>query len=197
MYHDTIHINFKSLYNSKDVDFDYSFLISRNEENLFNPIKYSTLLNMFKNIGFDVKYIKFYDINDEDTVYCTYNYQPKFEIFFKAYNKTLSDRNFGLTFEYGNIINGKFYPNNINFFAGIAFYPVKNPIIGDDTEVIIKNHYHKKLSEFYQIVQKNGATVANDFVSDVNEFKTDFFEKQNVRQFLREHKLKKLNSIFE
>lgn len=197
MYHDTIHINFKSIYNSTDFDFDYSFLISKNEENMFGPIKYSSLLQMFNDIGFDLKYIKFYDIEDDITVYCTYNYQPKFEVFFKAYPKILAVKNFGLTFEYGNIIDGKFYPNNINFFAGVAFVPVINTIIGDDSETITKYHRHKKISELYQIVDKIGNTIAIEFVSDSTDFKQDFFNKQEVRQYLREHKLKKLNDIFE
>ena len=196
MYHDTIHINFTSLLNNKGVTFNYSFLISKNKENMFSPIKYNSLLEMFKNIGFDLKYIKFYDIDYDTIVYCTYNYQPNFEIFFKAYTKTLSDKCFGITFEYGNIISGKFYPNNINFFSGISFYPVINHFIGDDSETIIKYHYHKKILENYQIVDKTGNTIASEMATDINNFKQNFFDKYEVKVYIRKYKLKKLNSIF-
>ena len=96
MYHDTIHINFK-YYSWKDVSFDYSFLISKIDVDKLSPIqnctfsliKYGDLLQKFDEIGFDLKYLKFHDFSEDNIVYCSYNYQPHFNIFFSAYKKII------------------------------------------------------------------------------------------------------------
>ena len=50
MYHDTIHIKFK-YYKLGDVDFDYSFLISKNNQSKFSAINYGILLEKFNEIA--------------------------------------------------------------------------------------------------------------------------------------------------
>jgi hypothetical protein len=201
MYHDVIHINFKNSYNPGSVDFDYNFLISKNSKEKFSPIKYSELLQKFDDFGFELKYLKFYDINDDAIVFCTYNYQPNFEIFFSAYKKVINDKLFLITFEYGNVINGKFYPNNMNFFAGVFFIPV-SPLYeqtGKDKlykEVIIKGKIHYKKNELYQIVDKNGDVIYCELTGVKKDFEQHFFEQYEVKVALRKYKLNRLKASF-
>lgn len=196
MYHDTIHIHFKSLWDSREVDFEYSFFISKDIKTGFTPISYSILSQQFDEIGFDLKYLKFYDIDDDAIVYCSYNYQPKFEIFFSAYRKLIQYRHFHITFEYGNIIFGKFYPNNMNYFAGVSF--ISNPIDRTNLyqEEIIKGKTHFKSKELYQLVDKNGEIVAIDIADPHNDFEQHFFERHEVKVALRKYKLSRLKTSF-
>jgi len=200
MYHDTIHINFKYQPFWNDIPFDYSFLISKIKQDKFAPITYSELLNKFKEIGFDLKYLKFYDINDDSTiVYCTYNYQPNFQVFFSAYKKLIQNKNFNISFEYGIIINGKFYPNNMSYFAGIWFVPIEKKL--DDLnhpfeEIIIEKTFLKKL-ELYQIVDKEGYVIHVEVANPGNNFKQHFFENYDVKVAMRKYKLSRLKLQFE
>jgi hypothetical protein len=189
MYHDTMHINFKSQ-GGLLLKFDYSFLISKNISDKFSPIKYNELLQKFVDIGFDLKYLKFNDIDDDAIVYCTYNYQPNFNIFFTAYKKTIYHQKFNITLEYGVMLNGKFYPNNMNFFARIWF--VESNIPGNYLETIVKGKTHEKRMEFYQIIDKNGNIIATETTSDVRNFEQNFFQQYDVKVALRKYKLSRL-----
>lgn len=196
MYHDTININFKYL-NYRDINFDYSFFISKNQYENFSPIKYSVLLKNFYDIGFDIKYLKFNDIYDDDTtVYCSYNYQPNFNVFFVAYKKLIEKKDFHLSFEYGNIVFGKFYPNNMNFFAGISF--TNNPIdkTGLYKEEVVKGKIHLKTMELYQIIDKNANVIAIELADPINNFEQHFFERYEVKHHLRKYKLSRLKNLF-
>lgn len=212
MYHDTIHINFQ-YQKWQDINFDYSFLISKIKQNKFSPITYGELLQKFEEIGFNLKYLKFYDIDDLSTiVYCTYNYQPNFEIFFSAYKKLIQNKNFSITFEYGIIINGLFYPNNMNYFAGIWFVPAKRksfPEYGlgpaatkkkkmEDLhfEEIIKEKIYLKSMELYQIVDKQGKIIHVELAKSENDFEQHFFENYDVKVAMRKYKLNRLKSQF-
>lgn len=196
MYHDTIHIHFKSRWEPQTVDFDYSFLISKVKQEKFSLITYSDLLQKFDDIGFDLKYLKFYDLDDNAIIYCSYNYQPNFEIFFSAYKKIIQYRAFHLTFEYGNILFGKFYPNNMNYFAGIFF--IDDPI-GKHLykEIVIKGKNHYKTKELYQLIDKDSNVIAIEIADEVNDFKQNFFDKYEVKVALRKYKLSRLKQKFE
>ena len=194
MYHDTIHINF-SRYDYSDINFNYNFLISKNLKDNFSPINYGELLKKFNEIGFNLKYLKFNDIEEEETVYCTYNYQSNFNIFFSAYKKLFQDRNFNIVFEYGVVINGKFYPNNMNTFASIYFIG-DNIKLGDHIETVITGKTHKKTIELYQIVDKDGNIIASETTTIVNEFEQHFFERYEVKLAQRKYKLSRLKSLF-
>lgn len=203
MYHDTIHINFnnyqKSSINSS-INFDYNFMISKIKYgDKFSSIKYGDLLQKFIDIGFDTKYLKFYDIQDDNTiVYCTYNYQPNFEIFFLAYNKLLKNQKFYLTFEYGNIIcfsgetSGTFYRNNMNYFAGISFTPTDLPL----GVIIIDGMTHIKTRETYQIIDKDRNLIAIENTDSSKDFEQHFFERYDVKVYLRKYKLSRLENLF-
>jgi len=195
MYHDTININFRNS-NWKDISFDYSFLISKNQKDKFSPINYGDLLGKFSNIGFNLKYIKFNDIDEGETVYCTYNYQPNFNIFFKAYTKLLQYKKFDISFEYGVIINGKFHPNNMNTFAGVWFKNT-NSNLGSYNEEIIRGQKHKRKQEFYQIVDKDGNLIAVEIAEEENNFEQHFFERYDVKVALRKYKLSRLKLFSE
>jgi hypothetical protein len=200
MYHDTIHINFKSSYQPKEIDFDYSFLISKKSKDKFSPIKYNELLKKFTDLEFDLKYLKFYDIDEDAIVFCTYNYQPNFEIFFTAYNRIIRQRFFDITFEYGNIINGKFFPNNMNFFAGIHFVERTDeygkPSAALYMKEVINGRYHIKKNELYQIVDKNGNLIYCEVATANNDFEQHFFEQYDVKVALRKYKLERLKNSF-
>ena len=192
MYHDTIHINFRNFGVFTALNFDYSFLISKNCKDKFAPIVYGELMQKFEQIGFDLKYLRFNDLDDDDIVYCTYNYQPNFNIFFTAYKKLIAETNFYITFEYGNIINGVFKQNNMNYFAGVYF--TKNEKNGVKEEIIKGKSFFKQ-TEYYQIIDKDGSIIANDN-TDVNKnFETDFFQRYNVKVALRKFKLDRLKSL--
>jgi hypothetical protein len=204
MYHDVIHINFK--YWGNELNFEYSFLISKTIQDKFAPIAYGELLQKFEEIGFKLKYLKFYDIYDNDTiVYCTYNYQPNFNIFFSAYKKLIQNKNFNISFEYGIIIGGKFYPNNMNYFAGAHFINADNSWgrakhlleIGIDIETIIKNKKHLKINEFYQLVDKEGNIIHKELTSAENNFEQHFFENYDVKVAMRKYKLNRLKFKFD
>lgn len=196
MYHDTIHINFKH-YGA--IGFDYSFLISKNEKDKFAPILYGDLMQKFDEIGFDLKYLKFNDISDQNTiVYCTYNYQPNFNIFFTAYKKLIIETNFNLTFEYGNIISGKFYPNNMNYFAGVFFVAAEKVQMNQlFREVVIRGKSHHKSMELYQIIDKTGNAIFTEVARPDNDFEQHFFENYGVKVALRKFKLNQLKNKFE
>ena len=195
MYHDTIHICFKNS-DFKDISFEYNFFISKELKDKFSPINYGELLQKFDEIGFNLKYLKFYDLTDKDTVYCTYNWQPNFNIFFSAYKKILQNKDFNIFFEYGVIIDGKFYPNNMNYFAGIWFFEEKHVKLGGFSEIIIKGKRHQKTLELYQIVDKNGNLIAEENTNAEKDFEQHFFERYEVKVALRKYKLRilKLNS---
>jgi hypothetical protein len=201
MYHDTIHIRFK-YYNHKDINFDYSFFISKYENNsnyktnnLFSPIKYGELLHKFYSIGFNLKYLRFNDISEDDTVYCSYNYQPNFNKFFLLYSKLIEQKNFEISLEYGNIIHGNFIPNNMNFFAGVHFIPHKKEVQTEFSESVVGGKLHKKYTELYQIIDKNGLVIANEVTSGILNFEQHFFEKHEVKVALRKYKLSRLDSL--
>lgn len=194
MYHDTVHIkvNNSNSRSANELLFSYSFLISKNRYDKFSPIKYGELLHKFEEIGFNLKYIKFYDIDEEDTiVYCTYNYQTNFNIFFTAYNKLLKNKRFDIDFEYGVMINGKFIPNNMNHFASIHFKD-SNFVPGEFFEHVIAGKDHKKISEFYQVVNKSGEVIASELTNADTNFEQHFFEKYEVKVALRKYKLGRL-----
>jgi hypothetical protein len=205
MYHDTIHIQFH--YYGSDIKFDYSFLISKKVKYQFSSINYGILLKKFDDIGFDLKYIKFNDLDIDETVYCTYNYQPNFEIFFSAYKKVIHPKPFSITFEYGNIINGSFKPNNMNNFAGV-FFTVDSmnnkPVparalakLNGVKEEVVRGKSHIKVEEYYQIIDKEGNTIENDHVYAENDFETDFFQRYKVKVALRKFKLQRLKNSFD
>ena len=190
MYHDTVHIKFKST--NYGLLFEYSFLISKNLYDKFSPIKYGELLKKFEEIGFNLKYLKFYDIDDDDTiVYCTYNYQPNFNVFFIAYNKLLKTKKFNIDFEYGVMLNGKFVPNNMNHFASIHFID-SDFIPGAFFEEVIAGRFHKKVSEFYQVINKEGEIIAAETTNADTNFEQHFFEKYEVKVALRKYKLNRI-----
>lgn len=198
MYHDTIQINFRNVYNkSVGLDFDYNFLISKYPQHNFSPIKYGELLEKFQEIGFDTKYIKIYDIQDDDTiVHCTYNYQGNFNVFFIAYKKLLKNVKIGLTFEYGNIINGVFHQNNMNYFSGI-FFIEETKVPGDNTdETIISGKAFKKNMESYRIIDDLGNILAIENAKPGNDFEQHFFERYEVKVHLRKYKLNRLKNLF-
>ena len=196
MYHDTIKINFKNTYiQSKfDIEYNYNFLISKNPKDKFSPINYEELLNKFDQIGFDLKYIKFYDISEDDMVYCTYNYLPNFELFFTAYKKILHPKYFDVSFEYGVIIDGVFKANNMNYFAGIYFCSGLLPEF-DYYETIIKGKYHQKIKVFYQIVDSKGKTIASEVTDISKDFEQHFFDMYEVKVALRKYKLSRLKNL--
>jgi len=202
MYHDTIHIQFD--YNSvNDINFTYSFLISQGAatswpKEKFSPIEYTELLNKFEEIGFNLRYLKFNDIyNFDTTVYCSYNYQPNFNIFFSAYKKLIQHKNFNIFFEYGNIINGKFLANNMNFFAGVSFFTDMTSFgrIGI-IEPVIKGKVFQKMDELYQIIDKDGNIIHKELAKAENDFEQHFFEKYDVKVALRKYKLSRLKAKF-
>lgn len=195
MYHDTIQINIRNS-NHRDISFSYRFLISKNQKDLFSPIKYYDLLTNFKNIGFNTKYIKFNDIDEDETVYCTYNFQQNFNIFFKAYEKLIKDKSFSITFEYGVIINGKFFPNNMNTFAGVWFENTSNKL-GNYITNVIDGKFLVKSMELYQIVDKNGNIIATETVRYEDDFKQNFFDRYEVKLALRKYKLSRLKLFSE
>ena len=188
MYHNTIHICFKNSDN-KDISFQYNFYICKELEDKFAPINYGELLQKFNEIGFELKYLKFYDLTDEDTVYCTYNWQPNFNIFFSAYKKILQNKDFNIIFEYGNIISGNFYQNNMNYFSGVWFFEEKRVKLGNFGETIIKGKRHQKTIEVYRIVGKNGNLIAEETTTADKDFEQHFFEKYEVKVALRKYKL--------
>ena len=199
MYHDTIHINFRNI--SGPINFEFSFLISKiHSAKLFSPIKYCELLKKFEEINFNLKYLKFNDVDDDAIVYCTYNYQPNFNIFFAAYEQSIRNQNFDITFEYGNIINGKFYKNNMNFFAGVYFidfikYEMSKKIEKMYfEEEIIKGKRFLKNSEYYQIIDNEGNIIYREYTDWVTDFEQHFFEKYEVKVALRKYKLLRLQS---
>ena len=194
MYHDTIHINFKNFGNLGDVGFDYNFLISKSNQDKFSPVKYGELLQKFDNIGFDTKYIKFNDIDSDDTiVYCTYNYQPNFDIFFSAYRKLLQYKKFSLTFEYGVIIGGKFYINSMNGAAGLYF--VDSTIGEIYKEEIFKGKIHQKTMEIYRLINKDGIEIHSELTEENRNFEQHFFENYNVKVACRKYKLGRLKRL--
>jgi len=194
MYHDTIHIKLK--YNDV-INFNYGFYISKHPNKTFSPIKYKSLLYKFKSVGFVVlRYLKFNDIEDDTIVYCSYNFQPNFEIFFKVYNKLIKDKDFDIIFEYGNIINGKFYLNNMNNLSSVYFYGgILNKTVY--RENIIGYKVHQKISELYQIVDKDGNIIATEWADYHGDFKQNFFERYDVKVALRKYKLSRLKEKFK
>lgn len=195
MYHDTIHIELRNS-DRHDINFDYNFFISKYQKDLFSSIKYQELLDKFKDIGFNIKYLKFNDIDEDEIVYCTYNFQPNFNVFFKAYKKLIKHKNFNITFEYGVIINGKFVANNMNTFAGVWFQHTTNNL-GNYTEDVIDDKILAKSMELYQVVDKNGNIIATDIAKYENDFKQNFFERYEVKVALRKYKLGRLKLFSE
>lgn len=194
MYHDTIHINFRYNQNDRDITFDYNFYISKHQQDKFSPIAYGELLKKFEDIGFNTKYITFKDIDDDNTlVYCTYNWQPNFNIFFSAYKKLMIMKEFDISFGYGVIINGKYSPNNMNNFAEIRFTTIEHK--GWKEEVIKgKNHY--KYLEFYQLVDKEGIVIHAEMTNSEMNFEQHFFENYKVQVAMRKYKLNRLKLQF-
>ena len=202
MYHDTIHIKFK-YYKLGDVDFDYSFLISKNNQSKFSAINYGILLEKFNEIGFNLKYLKFNDLELSEDIYCTYNYQSNFEIFFLAYKKFIHTKNFSLNIEYGNIVNGVFIRNNMTTFASVYFAggnvsDIKNGIgnikYQDNANCVdlIKDKIFYRAVERYQIIDKDGNTIESESTDSDSNFEQHFFEKYEVKVALRKYKLSKL-----
>lgn len=204
MYHDTIHIKFK-YWKEGDVDFDYSFLISKIDKmefnfvpNHFSSTNYGMLLEKFNDIGFNLKYLKFNDLDLNSDIYCTYNYQKNFDIFFTAYKKLIHKKTFSLHIEYGNIINGIFVQNNMTTFSSVSFVDIvktKLSIFGDDFKMptdIIKDKTFFKTVERYQIIDKDGNPIASEITDSDSNFEQHFFERYEVKVALRKYKLTKL-----
>lgn len=194
MYHDTIRITFH-YFPHNDVGFDYIFLISKTEQikTEFSSISYGELLSKFKDIGFDLKYIKFNDISDDNTtVYCSYNFQSNFNVFFPAYKKLIKNKSFNLVFEYGVIIDGIFRCNNMNFFSRVVFYDKANKFDGLYKEIVINDKTHFKISEFYQIVDKTGKIIHSEETDETKNFEQHFFENYDVLVATRKYKLNRL-----
>ena len=193
MYHDVIHIK---LYNWRrnDIDFNYSFLISKNNQDKFSSISYGILLEKFDEIGFNLKYLKFNDLDLNSDVYCTYNYQPNFNIFFTAYKKFIFQKDFNFSYEYGNIINGIFIQNNMTTFASASFIELFNtrPELRIFKEDIIKNKTFFKTIERYQIIDKDGTPIATEITDADSNFEQHFFERYDVKVALRKYKLSRL-----
>jgi len=198
MYHDTIHIKFR--YNkSDDVDFDYSFLISKTNQDKFSLINYGILLEKFNEIGFNLKYLKFNDLELSSNIYCTYNYQSNFNIFFTAYKKFIHKKSFNFSYEYGNIVNGVFIQNNMTTFSSVSYidiYNAKFEIFVGDSKLpdidIIKDKTFFKTIERYQIIDKNGVSIANEITDADSNFEQHFFERYDVKVALRKYKLNRL-----
>lgn len=193
MYHNVIHIKLYNNQNDRDITFDYNFYISKYQQDKFSPIQYGELLKKFEEIGFNSKYLKFNDIYEDDTiVYCTYNWQPNFNIFFSAYKKLMQMKNFDISFGYGVIINGKYLSNNMNGYAEVKFGI--NEQKGWKEEVIKgKNHY--KYLEFYQLVDKDGVAVHAEVTNAEQNFEQHFFENYDVKVAMRKYKLGRLKKL--
>lgn len=191
MYHDIIHINF-NYHNWRDITFDYSFLISKYSKDKFSSINYGELLQKFEEIEFNIKYLKFNDIDLENDVYCSYNYQSNFNVFFSAYKKIIQNKDFDINFEYGNIVNGIFIPNNMNFFAGVYFAFNKN----DNFEFVIGRKKYLKTKEIYQLIDIEGNTIHKEITDIERYFEQHFFENYEVKVALRKYKLSRLK-LFE
>ena len=197
MYHDTINIKFR-YYKVDDVDFDYSFLISKTNQSKFSSINYGMLLEKFNDIGFNLKYLKFNDLDLSEDIYCTYNYQSNFDIFFLAYKKFIHKKNFNFHIEYGNIINGVFIQNNMTTFSSVAFVDNVNSKIQLFKEIdIIKDKTFFKTIERYQIIDKDGNSIASDITDADSNFEQHFFERYEVKVALRKYKLSKLMQFEE
>lgn len=203
MYHDTIHIRFK-YDNWKDVSFSYSFFISKNLSSNTEPIKYGDLLQEYKELGFNIKYLKFNDIGENSIVYCSYNHQPNINVFFLAYRKLIRNKDFDINFEYGNIINNIFIPNNMNFFAGIYFLSANKPNVFksslthiDYLENVIEGKKHLKIEERYQLIDIDGNIIHKEITNAELEFEQHFFEKYEVKIALRKYKLGRLENLFK
>ena len=170
----------------------------KNKKQNSNPVKFVDLLNKFISIGFKPKYIKFYDIDDNDIVHCSYNYQSNFDIFFTIYKKLIEKQHFNLSISYGNIINGLFLLNNINSFAKIEFVNKKdiklNSYTDDNTfDDIIINKSFIKQKECYQIIGDDGKILANEEATKLGNFEHHFFDRKEVKFVLRGYKLKLLS----
>lgn len=197
MYHDTIHIKFR--YNkTDDIDFDYSFFISKTNQNKFSSVNYGVLLEKFSDIGFNLKYLKFNDLELNSDIYCTYNYQPNFDIFFSAYKKIIHKKKFNFSYEYGNIINGVFIQNNMTTFSSVSFIDINwahelhISNIEDVNLDIIKDKLFYKTREKYQIIDKNGISIADEITDADSDFEQHFFERYDVKVALRKYKLNRL-----
>lgn len=199
MYHDTIHIIFKSKTGGHNIHFEYDFLISKSpySNHSTNSISYQEILNKFKKIGFNIDFLNFPDIKDmNQMVHCKYNYLVKsgdYNVFFKAYEKILKRQGFDIIFEYGTMINGKFFPNNMNFYSSISFICAS---INDSRcfSHVIKGFNFYKTYEKYQIVDKTGKILHNEFTNYTIDFKHNFFKNQKVKVYLRKYKLRELKS---
>jgi hypothetical protein len=200
MYHNVIRINFK-YYKENDIDFDYSFLISKTNQDKFSSINYGMLLDKFNEIGFNLKYLKFNDLDLISDIYCSYNYQENFKIFFSAYNKFIYKKSFNLHVEYGNIIDGIFYQNNMTTFASVSFIDISNAKItilgGSELLNIIKDKIFYKTREKYQIIDKDGIIIATEITDSDSNFEQHFFEKYEVKVALRKYKLSRLMQFEE
>lgn len=193
MYHDIIYINFYFNQNDRDVAFDYSFMISKYPQDKFSSIAYGELLNKFKQIGFNIKYISFKDIDDDNTlVYCTYNWQPNFLNFFLAYKKFMQMKDFEISFGYGVIIDGNYIPNSMDGCALIRFNTLKD---NGWKEEVIKGKNHYKYLEFYQLVNDDGVIVHSESTNPYINFEQHFFENYDVKVAMRKYKLKRLKNL--
>ncbi len=191
MYHDTISITLKNF--SDGITFKYVFLISKYQNHNFSPITYGNLLDDFKKIGFNTNYIKFKDIDDDNTIiYCTYNWQSNFNIFFIAYKKLLQTQNFDILISYGVIINGKYIPNNMNGCAEIIF---KTKSDNGYKEEVIKGKTHYKELEFYQLIESTGLVIHSEVTTFEKNFEQTFFEKYEVKLAMRKYKLGRLKKL--
>lgn len=200
MYHDTIHIKFR-YWRLDDIEFDYSFLISKTSQKQFSPINYGSLLDKFNEIGFNIKYLKFNDLDLNSDIYCTYNYQPNFNVFFSAYKKLIHKKDFNITYEYGNIINGVFVQNNMTTFSSVSFVSnvidsyKKNKIYQDllfkEIDIIRDKTFFRTI-ERYQIIDKDGNTIASEITDSDSNFQQNFFDKYKVVVALRKYKLNKI-----
>ena len=195
MYHDTIHIKFR--YNkSDDIDFDYSFFISKTNQNKFSSVNYGILLEKFNNLGFNLVYLKFNDLELSSDVYCTYNYQSNYDIFFSAYKRIIHKKRFSFSYEYGNIINGVFIQNNMTTFSSVSFidfdYARIIKVNFSYNLDIIKDKIFYKTREKYQIIDKDGNSIADEITDADSDFEQHFFERYDVKVALRKYKLNRL-----
>jgi hypothetical protein len=193
MYHDTIHIKFR--YNKvDDIEFDYSFLISKTSQIQFSSINYGILLGKFDEIGFNLKYLKFNDLDLTEDVYCTYNFQSNFNVFFSAYKKLIHKKDFSIKYEYGNMINGIFYQNNMTTFSSVTFVSNVSKIkdlLFKEIDIIRDKTFFKTV-EAYQIIDKDGMSIAFEVTDADSNFEQKFFDKYEVVVALRKYKLNKI-----
>jgi hypothetical protein len=216
MYHNTIIITLA--YNDpKSINFNYSFVIYKNEQSIEDgsidninrdhayKVNYYTLMNKFSEIGFNTKYLEFENVNLHDDVFCSYNYQPDIDRFFLAYKKSIRNINFDIGFQYGVIIDGRFYLSHMNDFSSVYFLNMDKLSRGisiiSGCDDIINGKKYKQTQKTYQLVDKKG-NIINKLQELINinpntysDTKREFFDSYNVKVYMRKYKLSRLLDV--